>query len=253
MRIIYGKDFYDSALSYGADTSITLVRQKEQFIEAVGFYHPMITFSIYEKMKDGSTRFVDMYRRSLSDGFKTYTVAAIVADMMYFGVELQFSMFDFDNPDPVFCWSEDKFEAALNKQNHTLYPANEEVGKWSLLARMRRKYGNEDRSAADFFKPIKLPNSVRNKMIEMGASVATFRRSAWDGNNPRWRINGDDLKEIEFYRCRSAHEVFQEISMWVGGVLPKPGAPMVEISDKDRIHKHGFDQWSFRKPPEKKR
>ncbi len=40
--------------------------------------------------------------------------------------------------------------------------------------------------------------------------------------------------------------------MWVGGVLPRSGNPMVEITDdKVKAHKAGFDQWSFRKMPEK--
>jgi hypothetical protein len=42
--------------------------------------------------------------------------------------------------------------------------------------------------------------------------------------------------------------LFQELSMFVGGVLPRNPNPMVEITDdKVKVAKHGFDKWSFRK------
>jgi len=67
-----------------------------------------------------------------------------------------------------------------------------------------------------------------------------------------WRINGDDLKDLEFFRAVDAFSLFQKISQWVGGTIAGSGNPMVEIvDDKIKAHKHGFDKWSFRKLPEK--
>ena len=60
-------------------------------------------------------------------------------------------------------------------------------------------------------------------------------------------INSDRLKDYEFYQRVDAWSAMQEISMWVSGVLPSSARPMVQIADKDKIAKHGFDKWSFRK------
>jgi hypothetical protein len=55
------------------------------------------------------------------------------------------------------------------------------------------------------------------------------------------------LKEQEFYRVKDPHTAWQEISMFLGGVIPRQVPETVEIKDKDRITGHGFDKWSFRK------
>lgn len=58
------------------------------------------------------------------------------------------------------------------------------------------------------------------------------------------------LGDVEFGKRMDAYSVFQELEMFIGGVLPQSGAPTVELTDKDLIAKHGFNHWSFRKPPE---
>lgn len=64
---------------------------------------------------------------------------------------------------------------------------------------------------------------------------------------------GPCLKDIEFQRVKDPYTAYQEIFQFVAGVLNHPENKMVKISDKDKIHKHGFDKWSFRKMPTKKR
>ncbi len=65
------------------------------------------------------------------------------------------------------------------------------------------------------------------------------------------RINGDNLKDYQFYKVIDPFTLFQEISMWIGGILPHQGRPMVDITDdKIKIVKHGFDKFSFRKEKE---
>ena len=61
------------------------------------------------------------------------------------------------------------------------------------------------------------------------------------------------LKDLEFFKVQNPFTCFQELSMYIGGVLKQPDRPMVEITDKDRISKHGFDKYSFRKLPQPKK
>lgn len=61
------------------------------------------------------------------------------------------------------------------------------------------------------------------------------------------------LKEWEFYKVVDAFTAFQEISMFLGGVLGIGEKEIVEIEDKYKIGQHGFDKWSFRREPSKKK
>tara|TARA_R110000823_G_scaffold101636_10_gene218348 strand:+ start:2150 stop:2950 length:801 start_codon:yes stop_codon:yes gene_type:complete len=56
------------------------------------------------------------------------------------------------------------------------------------------------------------------------------------------------LKNIGFQRVLDSFTTFQELSMFVGGVLPRNTNEMVEISNEDKIHKAGFNKQSFRHP-----
>lgn len=60
------------------------------------------------------------------------------------------------------------------------------------------------------------------------------------------------LKEYEFYKIFDSFQAFQEIQMFLGGVLGNREKDIVEVADKYKIAQHGFDKWSFRKPPENK-
>ena len=60
--------------------------------------------------------------------------------------------------------------------------------------------------------------------------------------------NGKSLKDYGFPKAIDPYTLFQEISMFVGGVIPRNPNPMVEITDDTvKLAKHGFDKWTFRR------
>lgn len=66
-------------------------------------------------------------------------------------------------------------------------------------------------------------------------------------------ITNPCLRNFAFYKMKDAVATFQELSMFISGVIGGQSPRMVEISDKDRIAKHGFDKLSFRKEKTKRR
>lgn len=60
------------------------------------------------------------------------------------------------------------------------------------------------------------------------------------------------LKDYEFYTLFDSFQAFQEISMFLSGVLGSRENDIIQVEDKYKIAQHGFDKWSFRKPPENK-
>lgn len=79
--------------------------------------------------------------------------------------------------------------------------------------------------------------------------VAKFSGSLWEKHAITYNAS---LRELEFYRVFDPFTAFQEIAMYLGGVLGKPTKPIPEADDRDLADAKGFDNWSFRKPPTKK-
>lgn len=56
------------------------------------------------------------------------------------------------------------------------------------------------------------------------------------------------LKDLQFQRIKDPYTTYQEIAMYLSGVLGQSKEPPVTLSDKSKIVKHGFDpKRSFRK------
>jgi hypothetical protein len=61
------------------------------------------------------------------------------------------------------------------------------------------------------------------------------------------------LKDMKFAKLKNPATAFQEIYMYISGVLGMPDKPMITISDKDKQAAKGHDgEYSFKKPPGKK-
>jgi hypothetical protein len=58
------------------------------------------------------------------------------------------------------------------------------------------------------------------------------------------------LKDFSFQKVKDSVTAFQDIMMYISGVLGVDQRPMVEISDEDKAHKKGHGgKYSFRTPP----
>jgi len=72
-------------------------------------------------------------------------------------------------------------------------------------------------------------------------------------NNKNVLIN-PCLKGLEFYKQMDPFMAFQEIEMYISGVLGIDSQKTLEVSDKSKIEGHGFDyKWSFRKEKQNKK
>ncbi len=57
------------------------------------------------------------------------------------------------------------------------------------------------------------------------------------------------LKELDFFKVIDTYTAFQELQMFMGG-MARPNKPIPHVSDKNMVSIKGFDEWSFRKPPQ---
>lgn len=61
------------------------------------------------------------------------------------------------------------------------------------------------------------------------------------------------LSNYSFVKVKDPYSAHQDLYTYVSGHLNQQSNEMVEISNEDKIHKHGFDKHSFRKMPTKGR
>jgi len=59
------------------------------------------------------------------------------------------------------------------------------------------------------------------------------------------------LNKLNFQSVVDPYTAFQEIEMFVGSQLAVQRDPEVHVSDEIKAESHGFNKWSFRRPPKK--
>ena len=105
-------------------------------------------------------------------------------------------------------------------------------------------------NALPIFRELKVPVFVYD--ADFGRTSFDKKRSIYNSFKPKFFIN-PLLKDYEFYKVFDTFQAFQEVQMFMGGVLGKGEKDIVEVADKYKIEQHGFDyKYSFRKDKEKK-
>ena len=224
MRIIYGKDYYDNALAYGRDESIVFVRSKSD-LRTDGEMH--------DHAISGN--------RAVLKGV-TYIFERIIVyfcGKVYHGIRTKTSSYTRDFPtwkeDVTFFWNIDNFKEWL---------VNTKIPQFKATAENKRDryiYTTNYKEKTTWMIENKIVVAVRFPEV---IGMSTNKTYDWrpDFDSQHWKVNSDNLKSVQFYKVFDAYTAFQEISMWIGGVLALPANPMVEIDDKIRIEKHGFDK-----------
>lgn len=222
MRIFGGKDYYDSALSMGIDPTIVMVREKSKSVlpKDVGFSLPDRCARIWHK--EGR------YMRQQPS--KSFGVA--FCGKVYQGVEVQRRY----TTKPEYFWSAEKLREWANKEKG--WDADVDH-KWS-----ERK----PQSLAEWFAPKDAPQVMREYMIRNKVAILVGTgEGTWRDEKTPLQVNPIGLKQIGFAKALDPYTAFQELSMWIGGILGGTSPEIVRITDdKVLIENHGYDKHSFR-------
>lgn len=222
MKIITGRDYYDSALRYGLDESVVFVRNKDKSIS-------LSELPIHRVVSIGRDEY-PFCADSVQIYFcgKRYHGFRVEADdgisHPRFGGWAKFKTF----------WTFDTFCQYREECGYKLSPYKTEDVK---------KYYAESGS-----------DKYENLLAEKGITIAVLDDRSYYGRKDdslRWYIDGFDLRSYEFFKVKDAYTAFQEIASWVGGVLPHNNLPPDVTDDLVKAQKHGYDKFSFRKAPTK--
>jgi len=208
------RDYYDTAIAYGVDTTCHYVRKTKEFFKD----------SIeYKEVSD----IIDKTIVS-RNGYSTFYV--VFCDKVYKGVRCTdlYSKKYFYTKESLYNYAKSK------KELHKL-----EYYNWFNKDNFFDYIPKDNKKLLEYQYKTGIPiilYGVSNEIFE-GISV----------------IYNPVLKDIEFYKVFNATSAFQELSMFISGVLGGQSPKMVELSDKYKIAKRGFNELSFRKSPNKRK
>lgn len=242
MRIIGGRDYYDSGLAWGVDEGIIFVRSPRELAKEEA--------RLFRKISDVNVRLSTTeenprHRSAIHTGYSRWSRGrlnkifyalqphiVIFCGKIYRGIEIVVG----DSGDDVhFFWDAERLHKWAAERNLAADAVR-------TINSNSRELDFEIREVSEEQLAFLLNNRISIIRRAMAAQFAS------QDHYGIWIANDDGLKDIEFSKAVNAINAFQDLSQWVGGTLASYGPETVEITDdKVKIAKHGFDKHSFRK------
>lgn len=247
MRIVGGHDYYDSAQAFGQDAGLVFARKAYDRAEAVPYLKAGLAPQAAHRLcLAGGRNWLLSSRDQVDNRRGRYAFTPRV--VWFAGVRracVEIDGVDLSGRERVAVktavWSAAELAEFLDRVGSGFsdtFLGRDEIGQDNVAA-----FFSDRGSAAE-----------RDWLVANGISIAVSHDPCGNRNygswheNRSWKFDVDGLRQLGFARVLSPYDAFQELSMWVGGTLARPGAPTVEIaSDTVRRDKHGFDGWSFKK------
>ncbi len=218
------QDYYDGVQGMGMDTSVVYNRQREERNLKLPFN---LSFSYWGEK--GEVRIYNeesSWRPKNQDGYDAGTIFVFVAGKLY--PLLRVIVYkDLHKYEKIVISFDEYIEYLTSfgfKPFEGSYRLNDQVKDMENYF----KFSHQDIQSW----------MLDNKLV---VAKATFR----DLKNDIIQVN-PALKDVKFQRVLDPYMAYQEISMWVGGILPQ-SKEVQDIPDKYKIEQHGFNEWSFRK------
>ncbi|WP_434155629.1 hypothetical protein [Pseudomonas sp. JZ134] len=244
MRIIRDfNDYYDSSAGYGVNMSIVYHRVSQTLLKRKGEPEPELVRDVrklIDRYNDQATPLrSDIYEPfyvgfcgRLYMGLYAYVDQATGKPMTHYSASA-----NKESARPEFYWYQKDFDdktlkATLDPRPYWRFVVPKIV---SLEDWFKANRGAEPFEVLDIFTAHKLVSFCVVGGIDRGVQV-----------NPC-------LKDLRFQKVIDSFTAFQEISMFISGVLGQTENPMITTSDEDLAVSKGFTDRSFRKEPTKRR
>lgn len=229
------QDYYDSAIGFGVDKKIVYKRSSVEFRESK--HTPKILDDVNDvirQLDDQRTRFSIHPYSVFYVGFcgKIWTGLYARIDAKTGLPVTTFSYSDAHVLPKAFYWGEKDFLAGeFDKARKASWQRGPADGGHTLRDWFSQNKSIAGHDALDVFTEHKIVSFVH------------FENTL---------ITNPCLKNFSFQRVIGGVEAFQEIAMFISGVLGQPENDTSPLEDKYRIMAHGFDKHSFRKGPLKR-
>lgn len=231
------RDYYDSAVGMGIDKTIVYQRHEKE-VETPAYIRDLLELR-------WSNNFLTLYGHDIPKGAQNTDFFIIgFCGKLHLGFKFTKKIGSFEyKTDLIY-----DHEKAKNKFNLS----NKKDKYWKWYSRSRKtdleNYLNFTSKIAQV-DPIEWFREFNVPVFVIGNPHDINTRSVYNHNCNTMVLN-PVLKDFKFMRVHDPYTAFQEIQMFISGVLgiDKDGdnPPMTE---KQKVAQHGMDKWSFRKPP----
>lgn len=213
MRIISKfKDYYDSAASYGVDLECVYVREQKEVLipkTARGFV--------------GAKKF-PFFVRGIDDSPLVFFVIGFCGELYpLVKVEVDGKI--------DYCYDLATCENILRSHGYDTNQTRYYSSNHFYTVRDVKDFFNQDFSVLNYV------------FEEEHCPVFVYKGG---GNGMVFSLN-ERLADYDFFKKKDAPSCFQEIFMYLSGVLGNKEKETLNVDDKTRIQQRGFDKWSFRK------
>ena len=241
MRIISKfSDYYDSAMGAGIDMSRVFVRNTEEIWKEEARHR------IGHDLQQERTSKWDVFRPRMS-GMIVKTkrrdiyitpFAITFCGKVYYGLKLEHVDRDYRG-NSEFIYSLEQAEKLYKKYHITLHDKPKHRNFW----RPSHKAENKE----DLKNYLRVSNQHEQLLIDEKIAIGVY------SNVPPFATFTANpcLKDFGFQKVFNPYQAFQELDMFISGVLPETDNAMLRISDKDLAKAKGFDCYSFKKEPTK--
>jgi len=234
MRIISKfKDYYDCVQKHGQDKSIVYIREPND-----------VKFGYGDKFPDNPTlRYVINGWRRLPNYLNTFNYSISSALIGFCGewyTHISIKRNSTYGPGGVpgvsvsmYSYAE-LIEFVRQEKNEGL--TNEILSSQSYS-------WNGDLTYETMFSMVK---NIKNELFVQARSPIITVSNIPNTGEKLVEFNGS-LRRFDFMKVKDPFQAYQDLSMYIGGVLGAPEKETVEIDDDCMRDKKGFDKWSFRK------
>jgi hypothetical protein len=252
MRIIAkNHDYYDSALAFGHDEHVVFERKEEEHVgdwknpipKDYGFMSPRMgrremTYQWARGRREGN---YDTNKTNHEFAYLPFTVA--FCGKLYPGIRIDSRKNAMSTWSPNYAYTFDAYVALLNHfgiefvepQKRAWVTYGERKGSPKKEEDCKNYFERSGEDHIEFF-------------AEHGQPIVVY-----SPEDPPTLLINCELKKFSFYKVFDAYTAFQELDMFISGIMTRDGNPMAGISDKDLRDKKGFDDMSFKKAPTKRR
>lgn len=236
MRIISKfHDYYDSCMKYGVDMKCIYKRETTEFSAKKDFPAPVeMRSSLFWKKPAEYSFWEHSYRHGMvwfcGKPYPYIELEGVSAPMK--GSSL------YKERELIYCYNE---KEAVN--TILAYGSKEEKARIDLRKRSRfgKALTNRELITQFFLRNRYADGEIIEVLCKLGVPVLHLEPS-----HPKLILN-PILKNLQFFKVFAPFTAYQELSMFISGVMGGQAPPMVPVSDEVRLEKHGFDKWSFRK------
>jgi hypothetical protein len=263
MRIIAkNHDYYDSALAFGHDEHVVFERKEKEHVSGLkglpsgyDFMSPKMgrremTYQWAYGRREGN---YDTNKQNHEFAYLPFTIA--FCGKLYPGICIE------SRKTSTSSWSSDyaySFDAYVTLLNHFGIEFVQPTRRQAWVTYGERK--GSPKKEEDCKKYFERSGEDHTEFFaERGQPIVVY-----NPGDPTTLLINCELKKFAFYKVFDAYTAFQELDMFISGVMSSPGAGVpskvkpkrpnpVDISDKDLRDKKGFDDMSFKKAPTKRR